>query len=237
MGNMLGKSTSRETSELLKSIIERLFGSEGEYWAKVYNKAHRKENPFEGAVINPHQKEVRSWKKFYEKVFDESCDFSNVSIPKKPEGDWWLIIVAKGMKPQRIFDRCREKFGDAWKWTEEDLDKIITSDRTADKGHYAVWVRANVEADEQFKNLSANQLKELGHKGITPEERLLLELFYFWKTKKHLDIQNWTLCTGSRYSDGGVPIVSFHPYSGRVNVYYDGADNAYPHLRSREIVS
>lgn len=238
MDNMLGNGTSqKEVSELLKSIIERLFGSDGEYWAEVYKKTNRKENPFDKiTVVDTYRREVKTMEKFYKKVFNETHDFSGVYIPPKPKGNWWLIIVAQGMKPQRLFEKCQEKFG-TWKWTNENLDKIVTSDRMADDGHYAIWVRANVEADPHFKNLSANQLKDMNHKGITLEERLILELFYWWKTKKHLDINNWTLCSGSRYSDGRVPVVLFVQRAGGVRVDWYYPDNAHPHLHSREIVS
>ncbi|MCX6766489.1 MAG: hypothetical protein NT170_01765 [Candidatus Moranbacteria bacterium] len=114
-------------------------------------------------------------------------------------------------------------------------DEIVESERTAENGHYAVWVRARVEADDEFKNLSANDLKKQGHKGITLEERLVLELFYFWKSGKHLDIQNVTLCAGSRYSDGNVPNVNWNDDKLNVNWYNTG--NANDNLRSREEVS
>lgn len=180
------------------------------------------------------QTEIGRWQKFYEKVFGEDVDFSNVSIPKKPGENWWLIILAKGMTLEKLFQKCREKFG-VWKWTEDNLDKIVISDRTSKDGHYAIWVRANIEADEEFKNLSANQLKKQSHKGITLEERLVLELFYFWKTKKHLDIQNWTLCSGSRCADGRVPNVHWDGDKMRVSRY--DSDDVRDYLRARQAVS
>ncbi|HAT74806.1 MAG TPA: hypothetical protein DCS28_02095 [Candidatus Moranbacteria bacterium] len=185
-------------------------------------------------TINSHGKDIAMCQKFYQKVFGESQDFSEVRIPEKPEGDWWLIVLVKGMTPEELFQRCREKFG-AWKWTNKSLDEIIVSDRTAKDGHYAIWVKANIEADEEFKNLFANQLKAQNHKGITLEERLVLELFYFWRTKKHLDNQNWTLCAGSRYSDGDIPYVSWN--DGRMDVYRCYPDSVHDHLRSRRVVS
>jgi len=185
---------------------------------------------------NPNSRDIATWQKFYKKVFEGVVvDFSNIHIPERPGKDWWLIIVAKGMTPERLFQKCREKFG-AWKWTDDGLDKIVISDRTAKSWHYAIWVKANVEADEEFRNMSANQLKEQGHNGITLEERLVLELFYFWKTKKHLDIQNWTLCTGSRCSDGRVPGVGWRD-DGKLDVSGCNSGNAHDRLRSRQVVS
>jgi len=183
---------------------------------------------------NPNKTEIVRWQKFYKKVFEESMDFSNTHIPERPGTGWWLIILAKGMTPEKLFKKCRENFG-AWKWTDDNLDEIVISDRTAKDGHYAIWVKSNVEADEEFKNISANKLKAQGHNGITLEERLVLELFYFWKTKKHLDIQNWTLCTGSRYADGGVPRVGWGDDEVRVDWCSPG--DALDYLRSRQAVS
>ncbi|EKE11448.1 MAG: hypothetical protein ACD_15C00077G0006 [uncultured bacterium] len=180
------------------------------------------------------QTEVGRWQKFYNKVFGESLDFSNIHIPEKPGDDWWLIILAKGMTPEKLLQKCREKFG-VWKWTNDSLDEIVISDRAAKDVHYAIWVKSNVEADEEFKNISANQLKEQGHNGITLEERLVLELLYFWRTKKHLDIQNWTLCSGSRYASGNVPSVSWS--DDKMGVDWCDPDYAVGRLRSRQAVS
>ncbi|TSD01927.1 MAG: Uncharacterized protein Athens071425_242 [Parcubacteria group bacterium Athens0714_25] len=183
---------------------------------------------------NPHGREIAMWQNFYKKVFGENVDFSNVRIPEKPEGRWWLIILAKGMTPERLFLKCQEKFG-MCKWTDRNLDEIIISDRTAKDWHYAIWVRANVEADPEFKNLSANKLKEINHQGITLEERLVLGLFYFWRTNKHLDIQNWTLCAGSRVSDRSVPYV--YCYDGKRGVDWYNPGSRSDNRRSRLVVS
>jgi len=69
-------------------------------------------------------------------------------------------------------------------------------------------------------------------------KRLLLELFYHWKTGKHLDILNWTLCSGSRYSVGGVPIVGWHGGYDRLSVGWCNAGSRDDEeLRSRQAVS
>ncbi|KKT39089.1 MAG: hypothetical protein UW28_C0040G0008, partial [Parcubacteria group bacterium GW2011_GWA2_44_13] len=64
----------------------------------------------------------------------------------------------------------------------------------------------------------------------------LYEAKYFKETGKHLDISNWTLCSGSRYSDGGVPCVRWDSHYSEMGV--DGADpsGAYGGLRSRQTV-
>ncbi|KKT39348.1 MAG: hypothetical protein UW28_C0036G0014, partial [Parcubacteria group bacterium GW2011_GWA2_44_13] len=65
----------------------------------------------------------------------------------------------------------------------------------------------------------------------------LYEAKYFKETGKHLDISNWTLCSGSRYSDGGVPVVGWYgDYSGMHvgRAFPSGASGS---LRSRQTVS
>src|SRR3990167_5339132 len=63
--------------------------------------------------------------------------------------------------------------------------------------------------------------------GITLRERLLMEILYFKETGNHLDIKGWTICSGSRGSDGGVPDVYWGSAYQRGNVYWDAADNPY----------
>jgi len=151
---------------------------------------------------------IKDWQNFYKEIFGIDVDLSNIEIPKKKSGFDRLIIVAQGMTPQKLFDKCKELFP-CWKWTDKNLDEIVNSERTSKDGAYAVWFRNQIEADEDLQNLSANDLKKRDIPGITLEERLLFELKYFKETGKHLDVENITLCSGSRYSDGRVPDVDW----------------------------
>ena len=147
---------------------------------------------------------IKDWQDFYKEVFDMEFDLSKVEIPKKREGFDRLIIVAPGMTPQKLYEKCEELFG-CKKITNENLDNIITSDRTAEAGAYAVLFREGRGPDNELINKSANELKTEGVLGITLEERFLYELKYFKEFNKHLDIGKGTLCSGSRYADGNVP--------------------------------
>ncbi len=171
------------------------------------------------------------WKLFYKELFELELDFANLVIPKRKKGFDRLIVVAKGMTPNKLFAKCKELFP-VWKYADN-LD-TITSDRKADHD-YVIWVRDRVEADEEMKNKSANSLKRDGIIGVTLEERLLYELKFFKETGKHLDIVNWTLCSGSRYSYDFVPYV--HLYDGKVHVNWYNADHQHDYLRSRQVVS
>ena len=186
------------------------------------------------SVVSPYTDLLADWQNFYRDVFGLELDFSNLSIPEKRAGFDRLLIIAQGMTPQRLYDKCKELFP-CWKWTEKSLDEIVKSRRTSKDSAYAVWLRERVEADEELKNLSAEQLDEADVPGVTLEERLVYELKFFKKTGKHLDIVNITLCSGSRYGDGYVPRVGWS--DGKMNVRWYDPDNARDFLRSRQTVS
>jgi hypothetical protein len=175
---------------------------------------------------------IADWENFYQEVFGIEIDFSNLQVPTHQKGFDRLIVVAEGITLQRIYDRCKEHFP-CWKWTEKSLSEVTTSERTV-KGAYALWFRDVVEADEDLKNLSANNLKEKGVPGITLEERLLYELKYFRETGEHLDRENITLCAGSRCSDGYVPRACW--LAGLLLVCWFSPEFHFGRLRARRAV-
>ena len=175
---------------------------------------------------------IEEWRKLYF-TLGIFCNLSEVVIPDDPGGFNRVIIMAKGVKPQWAYDKCSGLFR-CCEWTDENLDEMVTSDRNAKNGPYAVRVRDRVEADRELKNMSANDLKRQNIASITLEERLVYELKYFRETGGYLDIQNVTLCSGSRCSDGDVPDVSWG--GGELDVSWGGPDVASGHLRSRQVV-
>lgn len=181
--------------------------------------------------------QVKQWEIFYREVFDITDDFSQVKLPERKEGFNRLIIVTKGLTMNRVYDACAKRFT-CWRYSD-DLDaSVIENDRDANRnGTYAIWVRDVVEADENLKNLSSNNIKKQKIKGVTLMERMLHELKYFLETGKHLDFDNITLCTGSRYSDGGVPNVYWYRDERRLYVSWRHAGRRYDALRSRQAVS
>ncbi|MDD4607354.1 MAG: hypothetical protein PHS07_03445 [Patescibacteria group bacterium] len=174
---------------------------------------------------------LNEWSRFYLEVFGLKIDFSNVLMPK-PQGDIdFPICVAQGMTPNRLFEKMASRFAS---WRYIDNLNTITSIRKTDH-NYIVLVRYRVEADKELKNFSANDLKAKNINVITLEERQILELFYHWKSGKHLDGENWTICAGSRYADGDVPGVGF--CDGKVRVRYCVPSNSGEDLRGRQVVS
>jgi hypothetical protein len=202
-------------------------GKKGKLGNKVKN-IFMSENPYSDLIL--------AQEKFYRDLGID-CDLSDVRIPDDPGGFGRVIIMAKGITPQSAYDFCA-KFFTCWKWTDKSLDEVIDfsfQTRSTKNGSYAIRIRDRVEADEELKNLSANQIAAQSIPSITLEERLIYELQYFKGTGKHLDINNITLSAGSRDSDGFVPRVYW--YDGKLKVYYFHPDVADGRLRSRQVVS
>lgn len=180
-------------------------------------------------------KALMEWFSLYKGYFDIELNFASLNIPERCPGFNWLVVISHEVTMQMVYDKCKQLFG-AWKYIENSLDQAVpTNDRYTKNGHYAIWVRDRVEADEELKNNSADDLKASNTPGITLLERLLLELKYFKETGKHLDIDNVTLCSGSRRSGGRVPYVYWN--SDKLYVTWDDPDGRSGALRSREVVS
>ena len=156
-----------------------------------------------------------------------------ISPSSSHESDVWTLNVPKDMTIEKALAECMPLFP-VWRWTDKNLDGEVTSDRTTKKA-YTIKFKANIEAGEDMKNISVNNLRERGIQGITLLERILLELQYFKATSKHLDIENWTLCSGSRCSDGRVPCAYW--CDGLFVVDWCLADYSYSFLRARVAVS
>ncbi len=132
------------------------------------------------------------------------------------------------LKTSELLAECKKLFPVSSYWSDEKLDTYFPAPKepTTHKFH-------NVqEADERWKNKSADDLDKLGVKGITLRDRLLFELAYFKETGNHLDVESITLCSGSRDPDGDVPCVDWR--GGRLYVYWYDPTCAYGTLRSRE---
>lgn len=163
---------------------------------------------------------ISEWKEFYLKYFKIKADFSgiNITIPEDPEFTR-LIIVAQGITINQIYDVCAASF--PCQRYRDDLDKwVYKNDRNPKKGNYAVWFRDRQEADEELADFSADQLAEKNILGITLLERLVYEYKYFKETGEHLDILNWTLCSGSRGGGGPVPGVGWRGGKFKVDWAY-----------------
>ena len=179
---------------------------------------------------------ITEWQDFYKQLGIE-VDLSGVVVPDYQDGFSRVLVIPQGLTLNRVWAVCRERFASkCWSWCGDDLDVNVPTNDRVSTASYAIRVRDRVEADEELKNLSANDLKKKKIAGITLLERLIYELKYFSETGKHLDLVNWTLCTGSRDSGGHVPYVDWRS-DDKLRVYWYGPGNSDDDLRARAVVS
>lgn len=230
------------STDMLGCPGEDLLGVARDFLEKLHNgsitpsqakRFLRGENPFLVPMDTANQ--LDRWHTLLADTFGITIDIKSLTIPERRPGFDRLIVVPKGLTMNRIIEVFRTKF--AVSLYVEDLDADVTTNDRTNVETYAVWVRDNVEADEELKNLSAEQLAEKKIQGNTLMERLLLELVYFNETGKHLDVQNVTLCNGSRDSGGLVPSVDWYAVLRRLDVGWYVPDLRGDGLRSRAVVS
>ncbi len=179
--------------------------------------------------------EVRhDWEAYYLKAFKWTLDFSEVIIPQKPEGDWRLIFVAKGLTCDKVYTAWTFP---KWKYTgDESIDVVVpTNVRTASE-HYAVWVSFGVEPDVEFLGKLTTQVDPDMKIGMTLLERMVLEGKYFDETGQHLDVVGATFCSGSRFVGGVVPRVRLL-HVGGVGVFWGHVSRSDPYDGVRRAVS
>jgi len=186
-------------------------------------------------AVLPEFPDAASWVDFYRRIFGKEVDLANLHVPAKPEYECWPILMVPGISNNDAFDACKKQFGKAWRCADDlnTVRDIVVRPATA----YVVWVKKNVEADPDLANVSAEKIVECGLNTLTLRERLVLELKYFDETKQHLDIKNWTLCTGSRYADGFIPDVDWDGSDAKLDVCWCHVGDADPSLRARAAVS
>ena len=194
----------------------------------------QKLNPFEIKMDKDSQ--LASWCALLKDLCGIEIDSGQVPIPKPTDGFNRLIVVPQGLTFNQIIEVCRTRFGNVYSDYRNLDEQVTVNDRTNQKT-YAIWVRNRVEADEEFKNLSADDLATKQIHGTTLLERLLYEFKYHSETGDHLDIENVTSCTGSRGSGGFVPCVFWNRDLRGLFVfsYHPGCRRA--GLRVRQVVA
>lgn len=119
------------------------------------------------------------------------------------------------LKTSELMQRMRDKFN-VWSYYDDArLDTEFPKPKAATERAFL----CHQEPDPETLGLSVREAEEKGHtNGITLRERILLELAYFEKTGEHLDVKGITFCSGSRYSDGGVPVMGWDSGDQEVQV-------------------
>lgn len=121
--------------------------------------------------------------------------------PVSTTQEYFKIIDGPGKRTSDLLNECKNKFK-VWSfYSDEQLDKDFPTPEKETTRYF----KKTVEPDADLMNKSAEELKDIPC--ITIRERLIMELQYFKETGNNLDVENITLCVGSRYAAGDVPSV------------------------------
>ncbi len=219
---------------VMQALPTRLTWAQAQYWIGHGRELAAKVRAI-FAVVDPYHQQLAAWETFYRNELGITVDLSGLQVPDPRQDFPWLIVVVPGVTIEMVLAAMKRRFP-VWRWTNDDLDTLTESTRSAANGPYAVWVRDRVEADEEHRNRSYNDLQKAGTLGTTLLEYALLHLKHFAETGVHLDSTNVALCPGSLYRDGFVPHGDWDPVSGRFFVSRCSRGNANGILRCREVV-
>ena len=206
----------------IAGVLEEIFtGGQIQHWLQNKSKLRTKLFEMFEITVETYTEIREEWKKFYHAAFGVEVDFSGIPIPEKPEGNYRLLFIARGLSLNKVFD--------AWKFPkwryDSDLDKKVPTNKRIPNESYAIWVLAGDEPDQEFLGKSTKVADPNMEIGMTLLERMIFESKYFDETGKHLDVKGVTFCSGSRDSDGDVPDVYLCSY-GKVLVSWYSLDSS-----------
>ena len=177
---------------------------------------------------------------FYKDIFSIEPDLPSINIPIVQSGFAWLSICLQEIPLANLWQAYGDQGLDHRSYYNDLAVAVTHNDRNCKSGSYSVWMHNRWEADEELKDLSANQLQKRNISSCTLYERLEIGLFQWWLTGgknggRHLDEKFITLCSGSRCDVGSVPRVRW--VGGEVGVRWGHPDFARDGLRARQVVS
>ena len=236
--------TAEQAGEVLAPIVGVVLGMKPEkvqYWIGRKKKLANEMRKILIGDVNPYADLLARYEQYSRDVYGKKQDFSGIIIPEAEEGFSWITPVpgSESMTVEEIYYGIKNKLHPAWKWTDKSLDDVLdfSFGRDGWKDNYTVRFRPNHEADEDLKNLSANDIAGRKINTATIKERLWLGGFLYWSEKIILDRKTITLCAGSRFSVGCVPSVCWVGHYGEMCVYWFKSGGASGRLRSRAAVS
>ena len=142
----------------------------------------------------------------------------------------WKITDDGKKKTSELIKECKKHFDVYCYWDDKELDEHFPVPKESTTRYFNETIEAEDEKGKSYKDLKDPE------NYCTLRERLLMEIAYFKDTGRHLDVDNWTLCAGSRTAGGYVPGV--HLYGdGKVYVNYWHLDYASDDLRFRRTLS
>jgi hypothetical protein len=172
--------------------------------------------------------QVAEWQRFYANPYlfrrvrgQVRIEPSQVFVPGSQRGFDYLLVVAPTLTVPELFVACAKKF--PCYSSDLDVQNLATeNDRVPGEFGYAVWIRSDPDADDEYIDLRERQIRQRGVRGMTLLERMLWELRVFDQTGLHPDpAKPMTLCTGSQSANGKAPFVHWDP-SGTSNSLFLG---------------
>ncbi len=216
-----------EWSGMLRDLFRQI--NDGSLTKDHIQKVLEHRNPFSTSHL------YLEWQKFYRKYFQLNVDFSKTVIPDDPGGFSRVVFIPQGLTFFRLIKALRKQF-DVSLYTGN-LDKSITENVRTPNQNYAIRLHDQLEADEDLRSLSANQLEKRGLNCITLLEMLVFELKFWSETCGHLNWLASTLCAGSRGPNSIVPCVHRDHDNGGLRVNWCLPAGADVLLRARQVVS
>lgn len=153
--------------------------------------------------INPYADIIAGWQKFYRGIGIDDCDFSGLEVQGDVSVAGPVIAVAKDITPLKAVQLCDKFFSfacrdwitsDHGRFSWDNLDREVKSERTTEKGHYATRLKNKIKPSGSEKYL---------HLDATLEEWLMYLLKYYMEKGRVLRYPNKTVvckhstCCGS----------------------------------------
>ncbi|PIZ99182.1 MAG: hypothetical protein COX77_02235 [Candidatus Komeilibacteria bacterium CG_4_10_14_0_2_um_filter_37_10] len=136
------------------------------------------------------------WQQFWEKL-GIKIDITGIRIPIKKNGFDRLLVIPGNITTKKVLEFCKSFFT-CWFYIAKNINSIIATNARENVVTYAIWVHDRVESDKELIGMSANDLRMKKIATMTVLERLIFELKYYQETGHHLDLENPTICSGSR---------------------------------------
>lgn len=143
-------------------------------------------------------------------------------------------IKERKIKTSKLLQLCKDKFSVWSHFSDEELDKQFPIPEVLTEREF----QDSIEPDKETLGMSVQETLDKGIKqedGISLRERIIMELEYFERTGKHLDIIGITFCSGSRDSDGDVPR-AYLINNSKFEVHYDNLGSSGSKYGIRSIV-
>ena len=165
--------------------------------------------------------ELEALKVFYKHFFEIRIEETEVSKSQMKLKEFPEIFYVDPEIPEEIIVLVMCQHFPTITALYTNISSLISKE--IENSRYGGWIEIKNDSNQSTKN------------GITLRERLLIELYYFWKYKKHFETSTMTLCDGSRHLDGATPFTCWDGAMFWIN--WCEPPHTADNLRFREIIN